>query len=110
MASTTSQQTRSRPVGLAVAVLGGLLVLALAASVFLARANRLRDTWPPEADTFYLPPSSALRVASLRHTELLADLIHARRDGVPAPAADPDGDGGTPVSDGTAQRAADTLQ
>jgi hypothetical protein len=48
------------------------------ASVFLGRASRLRATWPPEADTFYLPPSSSLRVGSLRHTELAADLIHAR--------------------------------
>jgi hypothetical protein len=55
-----------------------LLVCAASAAVCLGRANRLRATWPPEADTYYLPPSSALRVASLRHTELLADLIHAR--------------------------------
>jgi hypothetical protein len=46
--------------------------------VCLARASRLRAAWPPEADTFYLPPSSTLRVASLRHSELAADLIHAR--------------------------------
>jgi hypothetical protein len=44
----------------------------------LAHATHLRDRWPPEADTFYLPPSSSLRVASLRHNELFADLIHAR--------------------------------
>lgn len=48
------------------------------AHLCLARANRLRAGWPPEADTFYLPPSSALKVASLGHTELAADLIHAR--------------------------------
>jgi hypothetical protein len=41
-------------------------------------AHRQRATWPPEADTFYLPPSSSLRILSLRHTELFADLIHAR--------------------------------
>jgi hypothetical protein len=52
--------------------------LAATAGVTLRHASRLRSTWPPEADTFYLPPSSALRVASLGHTELLADLIHAR--------------------------------
>jgi len=44
----------------------------------LSHTTRLRETWPPEADTFYLPPSSALRIASLGHTELFADLIHAR--------------------------------
>jgi hypothetical protein len=59
-------------------VLTGLCALAAVASLCLARANRLRETWPPEADTFYLPPSSALHVASLRHTELVADLLHAR--------------------------------
>jgi hypothetical protein len=64
--------------GPAVAVLGGCLALFAASSLCLARANRLRDTWPPEADTFYLPPSSALHIASLGHSELAADLIHAR--------------------------------
>lgn len=48
------------------------------AHVSLDRANRLRGTWPPEADTFYLPPSSSLKIVSLGHTELAADLIHAR--------------------------------
>jgi hypothetical protein len=67
-----------RRVGFAAAVLAGLGALFTVSSLCLARANLLRDNWPPEADTFYLPPSSALRVASLRHTEFLADLIHAR--------------------------------
>jgi hypothetical protein len=59
---------------------GVLVVLACVtiAHLCLARASRLRATWPPEADTFYLPPSAALRVASLGHSELAADLIHAR--------------------------------
>jgi hypothetical protein len=52
--------------------------LAAIAGGALHRSSRLRSAWPPEADTFYLPPSSALRVVSLGHTELLADLIHAR--------------------------------
>jgi hypothetical protein len=56
----------------------GLLALMTISLVCLARANRLRQTWPPEADTFYLPPPMALRVASLGHTELFADLVHAR--------------------------------
>jgi hypothetical protein len=57
-----------------------LVLLASLATAFLClgRANRLRATWPPEADTFYLPPSSSLKVGSLGHTELAADLIHAR--------------------------------
>jgi hypothetical protein len=78
MTLTTSQRSSPRRLGSTTAVLAGLCALAAAASLCLARANRLRDTWPPEADTFYLPPSSALHVASLRHTELFADLIHAR--------------------------------
>jgi hypothetical protein len=55
-----------------------LCALATIAGASLRRSSRLRGSWPPEADTFYLPPSSALRVASLGHTELVADLIHAR--------------------------------
>ena len=65
-------------VGLVFGLLVGLLGLGAFAFLCLQHTTRLRDTWPPEADTFYLPPSSSLRVASLRHTELLADLIHAR--------------------------------
>jgi hypothetical protein len=55
-----------------------LVVFVLAAKLCLSHASELRSTWPPEADTFYLPPSSSIRIASLRHTELAADLIHAR--------------------------------
>ena len=52
--------------GLALAVLAGLGALSAVSGLCLARANRLRDSWPPEADTFYLPPASTLHVASLR--------------------------------------------
>jgi hypothetical protein len=62
----------------AVGLVFGLVALASLAYLCLARTNRLRERWPPEADTFYLPPSTALRVASLGHTEMFADLIHAR--------------------------------
>lgn len=56
-----------------------LLLACLAlASLCLGHATRLRATWPPEVDTYYLPPSSSLRVASLGHNELAADLLHAR--------------------------------
>jgi len=55
-----------------------LLVLLGIAFFSLSRANRLRDRWPAEADTFYLPPSRILRLLSFGHTELAADLIHAR--------------------------------
>jgi len=60
------------------AVLAGLGALVAVTGLCLGRVERLRASWPPEADTFYLPPASALRAASLGHTELAADLIHAR--------------------------------
>src|ERR1039457_7391884 len=77
---TTTIQERSRGSGviLAAFVLAGLAGLWTPALCCLERTTHLREAWPPEADTFYLPPSSALRVAGLRHNELLADLIHAR--------------------------------
>lgn len=71
--TASSSQRRAALPGIAV-----VLACLIVAHLCLARANRLRATWPPEADTFYLPPSSALRVASLGHNELVADLIHAR--------------------------------
>jgi hypothetical protein len=63
---------------LAASLVLGLLLVSGLAYACLAHATHLREGWPPEADTFYLPPSSSLRVASLRHNELFADLIHAR--------------------------------
>ncbi len=56
----------------------GLLGCFITASLCLGHATKLRATWPPETDTFYLPPSSSLKVASMGHTELAADLLHAR--------------------------------
>jgi hypothetical protein len=78
MISHTANHESPRRAGAVLAILAILAVLGGMTSLCLARATRLRGTWPPEADTFYLPPSSALRVASLRHTELMADLLHAR--------------------------------
>jgi tetratricopeptide (TPR) repeat protein len=59
---------------------GGLGLVGLAGLTFLAlqASSRLRATWPPEADTFYIPAASALRVVSLGHHELAADLVAAR--------------------------------
>jgi hypothetical protein len=65
-------------VGVVASLVLGLSLVSGLAYACLVHATRLRDQWPPEADTFYLPPSSSLRVASLRHNELFADLIHAR--------------------------------
>jgi hypothetical protein len=58
----------------------GLLLMLLGTVALLcqARATALHDRWPPEADTFYLPPSRIIRIASLGHNELASDLIHAR--------------------------------
>jgi hypothetical protein len=56
----------------------GVMALIICTSISLHHAQRQRSTWPAEADTFYLPPSGSLRIFSLRHTELFADLIHAR--------------------------------
>jgi len=78
MTTPTPMNDRGRRAGLALSVSAGLLAISVVAHLCLAHTTRLRDTWPPEADTFYLPPASALRIASLGHTELLADLIHAR--------------------------------
>ena len=61
---------------LAIALL--LLGRSTVALLCQSRANALHDRWPPEADTFYLPPSKILKLASLGHSELAADLIHSR--------------------------------
>lgn len=60
-----------------------LLVLAAAALVAGTRATlqhalALRAGWPAEDDTLSLPGATALRVASLGHTEAAADLVAAR--------------------------------
>lgn len=69
--------------GTAVVVRGAALaalVAALAAgtSASLRRASAARATWPAEADTFYLPSSRTLRLLSLGHHELAADLVAAK--------------------------------
>jgi hypothetical protein len=72
-----SSPTRRR-LGPALALGLLVLVLAIVAGICQSRANALHDRWPPEADTFYLPPSRILKLASLGHSELAADLIHSR--------------------------------
>lgn len=62
----------------AAGVLLGLGALCGLAFLCLQRATARRATWPPEADTYYLPSSRTLRMASLGHHELAADLVAAR--------------------------------
>ncbi|HVR64573.1 MAG TPA: hypothetical protein VMU50_21880 [Polyangia bacterium] len=61
-------------------IAGALCALALVAltRAALSRSLGLRATWPPEADMLYLPGAGALRLASLGHTALAADLVAAR--------------------------------
>ncbi|HEX3695986.1 MAG TPA: hypothetical protein VH374_11405 [Polyangia bacterium] len=66
----------SRPL-LAAAVVAAL-ALATLTHAALTRSLALRATWPPEADTLYLPGANSLRLASLGHTALAADLVAAR--------------------------------
>ena len=76
--SVVLRNSTRRRLGPALALGLLLLVLTLVAGFCQSRANALHDRWPPEADTFYLPPSKILKLASLGHSELAADLIHSR--------------------------------
>jgi hypothetical protein len=76
MASTTAQSPRPMLVKAGLALL--LAGLAAVSGLSLSRARDQRATWPGEADTFYLPPSKVMKIASLGHSELFADLIHVR--------------------------------
>jgi hypothetical protein len=55
-----------------------LAALVLLTGLFLRQASALRATWPPEADNYYLPSSNTIRLASLGHQELAADMVAAR--------------------------------
>jgi hypothetical protein len=58
-----------------------LLLSCSWAAVFCLHVNvsRQRDRFPAERDLLYLPQPAALRVASLGHTELAADLVWIRQ-------------------------------
>ncbi len=73
------------PVGATAATFASALALVAAALALIAgtratlhRALELRAGWPAEDDTLSLPGATALRVASLGHTEAAADLVAAR--------------------------------
>jgi hypothetical protein len=71
----------ARTNGAALAWVGALLLFAFGLTLTLVargQALSLRGGWPPEADLLYLPSARTLRVLSLGHTELAADLVHAR--------------------------------
>jgi hypothetical protein len=67
-----------RTTGLRAAVALGLGALASGTLLCLGQASAMRLTWPPEADTYYLPSSNTLRLLSLGHHELASDLVSAR--------------------------------
>jgi hypothetical protein len=73
--SAAASPRRSWEIALAAVTVLALLGVALAT---LRHTLALRAGWPAEADTLALPGTSTLRVASLGHTELAADLVAAR--------------------------------
>ncbi|MDX2021297.1 MAG: hypothetical protein SF187_13740 [Deltaproteobacteria bacterium] len=76
----TQQPARTRQVPWLWALIALVAVAIMAGTAEWARqrATRARSAWPAEADILYLPPAKALKVASLGHHELLADLLAAR--------------------------------
>jgi hypothetical protein len=56
----------------------GFAVIVLTTRASLRTASALRATWPREADTQVLPSAAALRIASVGHHEMAADLLAAR--------------------------------
>ena len=57
-----------------VVMVAALLTTGLA----LRQTTALRATWPREADTLYMPPAPVLRLLSLGHHEMAADLVAAK--------------------------------
>jgi hypothetical protein len=78
MSTATPSASRSRVLLVRAGVALVFLALVVAALGLRTQASRTRDRWPPEADTFYLPSSRLLKLLAFGHSELGADLIHAR--------------------------------
>jgi len=68
---------RAHPLAVALTIAVTLLVVAATRATLLGTLSR-RATWPAEDDTLALPTATAVRIASMGHTELAADLIAAR--------------------------------
>jgi hypothetical protein len=66
------------PITTTAAILIAALALIAGTRATLHHALALRAGWPAEDDTLSLPGATALRVASLGHTEAAADLVAAR--------------------------------
>jgi hypothetical protein len=60
------------------AIAAAVALAVVGTGVSLQHLTALRAGWPPEADTFYMPSANTLRVASLGHSELAADVIASR--------------------------------
>ena len=73
-----SAPARRPALTLVVATIVATSGLLLITRVSLMHTLALRAGWPAEADTLALPGTAALRVGSLGHTELGADLVAAR--------------------------------
>lgn len=69
-------RARSRLAWLAAAI--AALLCGGATRAARQAASTIRQQWPAEVDELYLPPASTLRLASLGHTELFADLLAIR--------------------------------
>jgi len=69
---------RAAPLTTSAAILAVALAVIAGTRATLHHALALRATWPTEDDTLSLPGATALRVASLGHTEAAADLVAAR--------------------------------
>jgi len=76
---SAAARVEARPGPLATAlVVAATLLVAAATRATLHAATALRAGWPAEDDTLALPGATAMRIASLGHTELAADLVAAR--------------------------------
>jgi hypothetical protein len=77
-AAAATASRRPLEVGLILVILVVTLLVAVATRATLLRALAERAGWPAEEEALALPGATTLRIASLGHNELAADLIAAR--------------------------------